>query len=78
MPSQSSSFLLRGKKLNAQSQLQAIEVVQRGLSRSVIKLEKFKVIENLSHHPETEADRQNGGIRHSLRFHVHILANEIG
>ena len=28
------------------------------------------------HHPEAQADRQKGGIRHSLRFHVHILANE--
>ena len=30
------------------------------------------------HHPEAEADRPKGGIRHSLRFHVHILASEIG
>jgi len=30
------------------------------------------------HHPETEADRPKGGIRHSLCFHVQILANENG
>ena len=30
------------------------------------------------HHPETKADRPKGGIRHSLRFHVNILVNEIG
>ena len=32
----------------------------------------------LPHHPETEADRQKDGIRHSHRSQVHILANEIG
>ena len=30
------------------------------------------------HHPEAEPDRRKGGIRHSLRFHVHILASETG
>ena len=29
-------------------------------------------------HPEAEADGPKSGIRHSLRFHVHILANETG